>query len=237
MIISKQTYSRLILKVVLLSLFSFISISAQETKETKPKRLQRIGFVDIQYVLGKIPSYADAQKKLDTETTTWKANLDKMYLKLEGMRKEFLNEKPLLTEDLIKERETEIKLYEIEITKVENTYFGTEGKLYTLRKQLVTPYQDLVYNATQTIAKLRKYDMIFEKSSSIVMLYTNNNYDISQLVLKYLQKSEKEIKQEEDAIKREESRLAREKRVEEQKKKREELRKKRQEERNKRLNK
>lgn len=229
MIISKNIF-KFIKKVILITIISVCTANAQQ--KTK---LQTIGFVDMEYVLEQIPSYANAQKKLDAETSVWKKNLDKMYLKLKGMRKEYLNEKPLLTEDLIKERETEITNYEEEITKVENTYFGVEGKLFELRKELVTPYQDLVYNAVQTIAKLRKYDMIFEKSSSIVMLYTNNNYDISELVLKYLQKSEKEIKDEEAALKREEARIAREKRVEDQKKKREAARLKREEERKNRI--
>jgi len=218
-------------RIFLVSIFSFFcSVSAQN----KTDKLQRIGFVDMEYVLDKIPSYSEAQEKLNSETIAWKSTLNKMYLKLETMNKEFLNEKPLLTKDLIEERESEIGIYENEITKTENTYFGVEGKLFQLRQQLVTPYQDMVYNAVQTIAKLRKYDMIFEKSSSIVMLYTNNNYDISELVLRYLQKSEKEIKKEEDAIKRKDAKLAREERVKEQREKREEYRLKREEERKKR---
>ncbi|MFW2347799.1 MAG: OmpH family outer membrane protein [Wenyingzhuangia sp.] len=229
MIIS--TYINKFFKTTLFTLLCFgMPVNAQQ-------QLQKIGFVDIEYVLNKIPSYAGAQTKLNTETTTWKKNLDKMYLKLNTMKEEFLNEKPLLTEDLVKEREIEIKNYEEEIIKVENTYFGTEGKLFDLRKKLVTPYQDLVFNAVQTIAKIRKYDMIFEKSSSIVMLYTNNNYDISELVLKYIQKSKKEIEQEEAAIKREIAKKAREKRIADQRKKREEDRIKRENERKKRNNK
>lgn len=199
------------------------------------QQIQKIGFVDMEYVLQQIPSYAKAQEKLNTETARWKRNLDKMYLELDQKEKELLNEKPLLTLDLIKERENEIEVFKFEITKAEDTYFGNEGKLFDLRKKLVTPFQDLVFNTVQTIAKLRKYDMIFEKSSSIVMLYTNNNYDISELVLRYIQKSEKEIKKEEADLKKEEARLAREKRIEEQRKKREELRLKREEERKNRI--
>lgn len=226
MIISNYTY-KFFKKLTLIFLFIGLSANAQQ-------QLQRIGFVDIEYVLEKIPSYTNAQKKLDGETTTWKKNLDKMYLRLNTMKEEFLNEKPLLTEDLIKEREYEIRNYEEEIVKTENTYFGVEGKLFQLRQQLVAPYQDLVFNAVQTIAKLRKYDMIFEKSSSIVMLYTNNNYDISELVLKYIQKSKKEIEKEEAEIKKQIAKEAREKRLEDQKKKREEDLRKREEKRNKR---
>ncbi len=232
MIISNTVY-KFFKQAFIIAFICSISVNAQK----KPAQLQRIGFVDMQYVLDKIPSYAKAQEKLNTETDTWKKNLDKMYLKLETMRKEYLNEKPLLTNDLIEERELEIRVYEDEITKAENTYFGAEGKLFELRKQLVIPYQNLVYNAVQSIARLRKYDMIFEKSSTIVMLYTNNRHDISDLVYRYLQKSEKEIENEEAAIRRSEAKEARSKRIDEQKARREELRLKREEQRKKRLNK
>lgn len=231
MIISRYTNMMFIKRLF----FVFVLFFCQVQSQIK-QNLQRIGFVDMEYVLEQIPSYADAQNKLNEETSLWKRNLDRMYLNLETLKKEFLNEKPLLTDDLIEDRELEIKAYENEIIKTENTYFGPDGKLLELRKNLVTPYQDLVHNATQTIAKLRKYDMIFEKSSCIALLYTNNNYDISDLVIKYIQKSEKEIKAEEAALKRAEAKKAREERLEEQKKKREEIRLQREEERQKRLN-
>jgi len=216
--------------LLLFGLLFAVSVKAQVKQE-----IQKVGFVDMEYVLEQIPSYAKAQEKLNSETTLWKKNLDKMYLALTQMQKELLNEKPLLTLDLIKERENEIEIYQQEITKAENSYFGNKGKLFELRQKLVTPFQDLVFNAVQTIAKVRKYDMIFEKSSSIVLLYTNNNYDISDLVIRYIQKSEKEIRAEEAELKRVEAKLAREKRIEEQRLKREEQRLKREEERKNRI--
>lgn len=231
MIISNYNNMIFIKRLFLLLILCFCQVNAQQKQ-----KLQRIGFVDMEYVLEQISSYADAQNKLKEESALWKRNLDRMYLKLETQKKEFLNEKPLLTEDLIKDRELEITAYENEIIKTENTYFGPDGKLLQLRSKLVIPYQNMVHNATQTIAKLRKYDMIFEKSSCIALLYTNNNYDISDLVLKYIQKSEKEIKEEEAALKRAEAKEIRDKRIEEQRLKREAKRKKLEEERQKRLN-
>ena len=55
--------------------------------------------------------------------------------------------------------------------------------MFLVRKQLVKPIQDQVYNAIQGIAKRKKYDFVFEKSSDLVMLYSNKKYDISDLVL------------------------------------------------------
>ena len=63
--------------------------------------------------------------------------------------------------------------------------------MFTVRKQLVKPIQDQVYNAIQSIASKKNYDFIFEKSSDLVMLYSNKKYDISDLVLKSLLRSEK----------------------------------------------
>ena len=53
------------------------------------------------------------------------------------------------------------------------------------------PIQDQVYNAVQEIGKVRKYDIILDKSSDLIMLYTNKNADISELVLSSIVRGEK----------------------------------------------
>jgi hypothetical protein len=55
--------------------------------------------------------------------------------------------------------------------------------MFLVRKQLVKPIQDQVYNAIQSIAARKNYDFVFDKSSELVMLYSNKKYDISDLVL------------------------------------------------------
>jgi len=55
--------------------------------------------------------------------------------------------------------------------------------MFLVRKQLVKPIQDQVYNAIQSIAARKKYDFVFDKSSELIMLYSNKKYDISELVL------------------------------------------------------
>ena len=39
-------------------------------------------------------------------------------------------------------------------------------------------------SAVRDIAKEKRYDFIFDRSSDLVMLYSTKNYDISQLVLR-----------------------------------------------------
>lgn len=93
------------------------------------------------------------------------------------------NEKALLTKELIEDKEEDIQIKELELKKLQEAYFGTNGDLFFLRRQLVKPIQDLVFNAVQDIAVKRKYDFVFDKSTDLIMLYSNEQYDISDLVL------------------------------------------------------
>ena len=53
------------------------------------------------------------------------------------------------------------------------------------------PIQDMVYNAIQDIATKRKYDFILDKSSDLIMLYSNDQYDLSELILDNISKTKK----------------------------------------------
>ena len=97
----------------------------------------------------------------------------------------------MLTDDLIVEKEEDIQIKELQLKKQQASYFGTEGDLYFLRKQLVKPIQDLVYNAVQDIAAKRKYDFVLDKSSNLIMLYSNDAYDISDLVISSISRAKK----------------------------------------------
>ena len=67
------------------------------------------------------------------------------------------------------------------------------------KNKLLRPIQDQVMAIVQDIAKERKYDFIFDRSSDIIMLYSAKNYDISDLVLKRIQVKER-IKERKEKI-------------------------------------
>ncbi|MCF6279871.1 MAG: OmpH family outer membrane protein [Flavobacteriaceae bacterium] len=155
------------------------------------QRGQKIGYVDMEYILENIPEYAQAQIQLDQKVNKWKGTLDQLKSEIETMRADLSNEKALLTEDLISEREEDIYLKEVDLKNLESAYFSSKGSLFKFRKQLVKPIQDKVYNAAQQLGKSRGYDIIFDKSSDVIMIYTNKKADISELVLKSIKRTEK----------------------------------------------
>ena len=155
------------------------------------QRGQKIGYVDLEYILEKIPEYAQAQNQLNQKVVKWQQKLDKLKAEIETMKIDLSNEKALLTDALIEEREEDITIVEEEFKKTEMAYFSSDGDLFFYRKLLVKPIQDQVYNAVQEIGKARGYEIIFDKSSDLIMLYTSKKADISDLVLKSILRTEK----------------------------------------------
>jgi Skp family chaperone for outer membrane proteins len=172
-------------KKVLLILIITISIQAFAQKP------QRIGFIDMEYILENIPEYTDAQAKINAKAITWQNKIEKLQKEVEDLKADLYNEKELLTKELIADKEEDIEIKELDIKKLQVAYFGTNGDLYFLRQQLVKPIQDLVYNAIQDIAIKRRYDFILDNSSDLIMLYTNKKYNISDLVIKSITRSKK----------------------------------------------
>jgi len=153
------------------------------------QRNQIIAYIDMDYILENVPEYIQAQNTLDSKVAKWRNNLDKQARHIEVLKTDLANEKAILTKDLIEEKEEEITIKQQELRRLESLYFGPKGDLFLVRKQLVKPIQDQVYNAIQSIAQRKKYDFVFEKSSDLVMLYSNKKYDISDLVLSTIDRS------------------------------------------------
>ena len=152
---------------------------------------QRVAYIDMNYILENVPEYQSAQVQVDTKVQQWQEKLDALSSEIEQLRTDLSNEKSLLTAELINEREEDIEIKEQEYRRLQQAYFGPKGDLFQLRKQLAEPVQDQVYNAIQDIAKNKRYDFVLDKSSDLILLYSNSKYDISELVLNAIVKDRK----------------------------------------------
>ena len=186
------------------------------------QKSQRLAYIDMDYILQNIPEYVEAQNALNAKVEKWRNKLDKEVRNIEVLKTDLANEKAILTKELIEEREEDIKIKQEALRRLESMYFGPKGDMFNLRKQLIQPVQDQVYNAVQDIALKKKYDFIFDKSSDLVMLYSNKKHDISDLIVKLIKIDQKQkTKKEKQEAKKE--LLSKKNDVSEQQKKREEL--------------
>lgn len=144
---------------------------------------QKYAYVDSDYLLSKIPDYTQAQGQLDQMSQKWQGEIESLFSESDALQKALNAEKILLTDEMIAKREKNIEDLITKARNLQQQYFGPEGELFKKRQELIKPIQDQVYNAVQTVAKKRKYDIVFDKSSGLIMLYTNPRADISDEVL------------------------------------------------------
>ena len=147
---------------------------------------QSYAVVDTKYILGKMPEYVDAQKKLDQTSTMWQKEIDDKQAALTKMYKEYDAEKVMLSDTLQKKREIQLFNSEKEVRDLQRKRFGYEGDLFKLRQELVKPIQDKVYNAVQQLAVNRMYDLILDKSEGITVIFADPKLDKSEDILKSL---------------------------------------------------
>ncbi len=151
----------------------------------------RIAYVDIDYILTKVPEYQEAASLLDKKVLDWKKEVEEKYSVVNQQKEALEKEKVFLTKELIKEREEEIAFQENEILDYQQKRFGPNGDLDIQKRQLVQPVQDQVFNAVQEIAAKRQYDFVFDKSADVVMLYSAKKYDISDLIVRIITRNAK----------------------------------------------
>ncbi|HLW31737.1 MAG TPA: OmpH family outer membrane protein [Aequorivita sp.] len=163
----------------------------------------RIGYIDMEYILESVPEYKEASIQLEGKVQRWKQDIEKKQKEVDQMKLNLANERILLTSELISEREEDIKIKEDEMLKYQQDRFGPNGDLMIQKRQLVQPIQDQVFNIVQEIAEGKKYDFIFDKSADVVMLFAAKRNDISDLVLRSIERAGRRVQVETKKEKRE----------------------------------
>jgi outer membrane protein len=102
------------------------------------------------------------------------------------MYRNFEAEQVMLSDELKKKREDELFMREKELRDLQRKRFGFEGDLFKKRQELVKPIQDKVYLAIQKIAVNRQYELIFDKSEGITVIFADPKLDRSEDVLREL---------------------------------------------------
>ncbi|MGB6154060.1 MAG: OmpH family outer membrane protein [Pricia sp.] len=166
---------------------------------TIAQRGVRIGYVDMEYILENVEEYREATDQLASKVEKWKVDIEQKQNAVEQMKKDLMAERVLLTDELIAEREEEIQILEKEMVEYQQDRFGPQGDLVLQKRRLIQPIQDQVFNEVQKIGANKKYDFIFDKSADVVMLYSENRWDISDLVLRGISRTRKVSKPAEKA--------------------------------------
>ncbi|SHK07504.1 periplasmic chaperone for outer membrane proteins Skp [Rhodothermus profundi] len=143
----------------------------------------RIGYVDTEYILSKLPEYQAAQQRLDQMVRDWQAELDRRRQEIDRMFEEYQARELLYTPEERRRRREEIARAEEALDRLRQQYFGPEGELFRQQETLLRPIQERVLEAIEAVARDQGYDYVLDKAAAPVLLYAPPEHDLSDRVL------------------------------------------------------
>jgi Skp family chaperone for outer membrane proteins len=162
-----------------LALTAFLapSLSAAELK---------VGYIRPQYIFSKYEPYKEAQKQVDTYRKTELEKLQKMSDDFQKKAKDMDTKSLLMTEEILKVKREELQKQREQIDASYNELYKAGGKLESKQKELLNPILDRINGTLMRIGKDENYDFILDAEGPV--LYANPKFDISDYVLKELDK-------------------------------------------------
>ncbi len=163
--------------VILLLVASVIPSSAQ----------MKIGYINSEAIMQQLSEAQDAQKQLDAISTDWQAELTKMQTDLQHRFEDYDKKKLVMSDKRRAEVEKELQDLERKMVDFRTSKFGANGELFTKQNELMKPVQDKLFKAVKDVADEGGYDYVFDKSSTTLLMYSNEKNDLTSKVLVKLQ--------------------------------------------------
>ena len=144
---------------------------------------QKIGYIDSDFILSKIPEYEGIKQRLGSISQSWKDELNEMQAEIEALKQDFDAKEILYTEDVRKQKEEEIKQKIQQREQFLDTRFGPDGQYFAQQQELLEPLQQRILNATTKIADRDGFDFIFDRSGDYMFMFTRQSWNLSDEVL------------------------------------------------------
>jgi len=174
----KNFLSTLVLVAVLV--FAAQTATAKELK---------IGYVESEKVLKDMPEVTAAEQTmidLKKKMTDELANLQK---ELETKYANYQKQKAMMTPEKVKSEEEAIQAMNQNLMKLQQ---DGQSNLMAERNKLLKPILDRIKVAVQAVSKKQNLSFVLEKSqANSIILYADDDYDITYLVMDYIKKNKK----------------------------------------------
>ena len=144
---------------------------------------QKIGYIDSDYIMSKIPEYSGIKERLDLMSKDWKKQVDKMDQQIAKLKSDYKAKEILYTPEVRKQKQQEIQDKIQEKNNFLDSKFGPNGEYYQKQKELLQPLQQKILKAVNTVAQEEGYDYVFDRSGDYLFVYTRPEWNLSDKVL------------------------------------------------------
>ena len=156
-----------------------------------PISAQKFGYVNSEFILSNMKEYKSAMGEIENLSKAWEKEISDMNIEIEKKEIELKTEQILLTKEMFEDKRESLDEEWKEVREYQNKVFGFEGLYFLKKKELIEPIQDIIFESVERVAKKNRLQIIFDKSSEPVLLYTNPIHDYTDYVLEDLGLTEK----------------------------------------------
>ncbi len=146
----------------------------------------KIGYVDSDTIMDKLPDAQDAQAKLDAFIKEWQTELNKLESQWKDKYDDYEKRKLIMSDQTRAESESDLVKMEEKMNDYRQKKFGANGELFQKQEEVMKPIQNRVFDAIKKVAEEENLDFVFDRSGDILFLYAKPDYDITNLVLEKL---------------------------------------------------
>jgi outer membrane protein len=158
--------------------------SAGAFAQTPPPAAQKIGYADFDYIFSQMPEYKQIENELKTHSEQLQAQLKAKSSEFDSKLKAYQAGAATMVDAIRKDKEGELQQLQENIQKFQQ---DAQASLQKKQADLMEPVFAKVSKAIEEIAKEHGYSLIIANTivgGGDVLLYSDNKFDISLLVLK-----------------------------------------------------
>lgn len=167
--------SKLVLVLIACTMLSLTSM-AQNVK---------IGYADVDYILGQMPETKQVEAELRTLNTQLQNQLQTKYQEYQQKLQAYQEQAASMADAIRQDKETELSQLEQRITKLQQ---DAQSNIQQKQAQLMQPLYEKIGDSIEAVAKANGYSHVFngQIAGVDVVLFADEQFDISDLVLKQM---------------------------------------------------
>lgn len=143
---------------------------------------QKVGFVDSQALLDRMPEYKAAEQEIERLTQQWQKEIEDLYARVEQLFQQYREQEPLMSPEIKRRKQDEIEAEERKARELQRKRFGPNGDLFKQREEKMKPILDRLQQAIQATAQEKKFSIVLDRSAGSIILYGEGTYDLTDAV-------------------------------------------------------
>ena len=151
---------------------------------------QKVGLINTEQILARIPAYASAQEQLNALNDKYKATIETEMGRIETLYQNYQANRASMSASQRQSAENEIIAKERVVQEKQKIYFGEDGIMAKKAEDLLAPIRDRVNRVIEAVAKKGGYDLVLDLAALQGVVYKRDAIDLTEIVTELVLQNE-----------------------------------------------